>query len=122
MLQTATATDAPTNLIVTRVGNNVVELNWNPPDSRSTPVAAYEVFYTTSGSRTFQSGGTVPHPTTHIQLSGILVAGIAYEFFVVAYGAEEENLLPSEHSNTVEIVAGKRKKRILTQNSLIRFI
>ena len=70
-------------------------------------MASYEVFYMASGNKATQSGGTVAHPSTQLQLSGIFAFGVTYAFFVVAYSSDEENLLPSEPCYSAKIFFGK---------------
>ena len=85
----------------TRTGFDTANTSWTAPASNSPPVNGYEVFIETeSGVKT--SRGSTPGSQLSLTLSS-LDPYIDYTVFVVAYGGD----LPSAHSNTAEISAGK---------------
>ena len=67
-------------------------------------VAGYEVFYQlNSGSSSVMSAGTTTNTTLDIT-SGLTNGISAYDFFVVSYGSEGSTVLPSNHSNTANLI------------------
>ena len=95
----------PQNVAVTRLNTGLSHLNitW------STVVGAkgYEVFYQQLNNSIVVSAGTV------IDTSFIISSGLrlryAYSLFVVAYGSKdnEDHVLPSPHSDSLNISLGK---------------
>ena len=94
-------TGTPTNFIATRTGLQTAETSWAAPSSNTPPVGGYEVFFE-SESGVWTSGGSVAAPQTSLNLSS-LEPNISYTAFVVAFGGD----LPSRHSNTANLSAGK---------------
>ena len=85
----------------TRTGTHTANTYWTAPASNSPPVIGYEVFIETeSGNRI--SGGNTTSSQLSLNLDS-LDPYITYTAFVVAYGGD----LPSAHSNTADISAGK---------------
>ena len=87
--------------------SNTVQLSWSAPDSNTPPVAGYEVFYAVSGNNNTTSGGNTTVNTTTINVT-LSTLGLTYEFFVVAF-SDEENSLPSAHSNVTTIELSESK-------------
>ena len=91
-------TDTPINFTATRTGLHTAFTTWT---ASASPVEGYEVFYESeSGVRT--SGGNTTVSQVNLTLSS-LEPDASYTAFVVAYGDD----LPSAHSNTANIPAGK---------------
>ena len=63
-------------------------------------VAGYEVFYQLSNYS--MSVGTTTN--TMLNITSGLSLGSVYNFFVVSYGSEGSAVLPSDHSNTANVV------------------
>ena len=94
-------TDTPINFTATRTGLLTANTSWTAPASNIPPVEGYEVFYESEfGVPT--SGGNTNIPQASLILSS-LKPDVSYTAFVVAFGGD----LPSNHSNTAEIPAGK---------------
>ena len=94
-------TDTPINFSATRTGLQTGDISWTAPASNTPPAEGYEVFYESeSGVRT--SGGNTTVPEVNLTL-GSLEPDISYMAFVVAFGGD----LPSNHSNTADMPAGK---------------
>ena len=94
-------TDTPTNFTITRTGLLMANASWTAPANNTPPVEGYEVFYESeSGVRT--SGGNTNVSQLSLSLSS-LELDVNYTAFVVAFGGD----LPSAHSNTAQLPAGK---------------
>ena len=91
----------PIALTASRTGYNSVLVSWTAP---SLIPAGYEVFYQAmAGGNRFSGGNT---SNTELILTG-LTLGKTYSFFVVAFGAPGEPVLPSDPSNTVMMSFGE---------------
>ena len=93
----------PTAVTANRTGYNSVLVSWTAPSSAP---AGYEVFYQTAsaGVSSRLSGGNTSN--TELTLTG-LTLGETYSMFVVAFGAEGDPVLPSDHSDMVTIMMCK---------------
>ena len=95
-----TVAGTPTGLTATRLNTGLehVQLSWS-----SVPgVAGYEVFYQlNSGGSSVMSAGTTTN--TMFNITSGLTSYSTYNFFVVSYGSEGSTVLPSDHSNNVNM-------------------
>ena len=93
----------PTGVTATRTGYTTVNVSWTAP-STGTPPASYEVFYQLTGVAmgSIVSGGITNN--TELPLTGLTLGN--YSIYVVGYGAEEEEALPSFNSETRTIMIG----------------
>ena len=96
-----TVSDTPTDLTLTRLGTGLlhVQLSW----SGSSP--EYEVFYSVSGSDDIQS--LVNTTDTTYNVTSGLTQDQTYEFFVVSYGNDSANVLPSVNSSIESVTLSK---------------
>ena len=90
----------PTGVTANRTGYTSASVSWTAP-STGTPPAGYEVFYQLTGCVIVSGGNT---SNTELTLTGLTLG--SYSIFVVSFGAEEDPVLPSTHSETASIVIG----------------
>ena len=89
----------PTNINVSKTGLSSARVSWTPP---SPSPAGYEVFYHAYGGGNRISRGTTSK--SYHDLNSLPLG--SHSVFMVAFGAEEDTVLPSAHSNIATIIIG----------------